>query len=340
LFWRSLAALSLTAAAVGAATRPRYGGTLRIETSLSIETLDPPAAGDLGPARRLAGLAGPFRIVRWEPGRRAVYAADDSSGGRPFVDAVEVQLGRPRREQLVDLEVGKADMVEFAPGGARRAAAARRVWASAPVKLLAVVDDGGRVDATVRQALALAIDRAAIHAVLLERQGEVAGGILPRWLSGYGFVFETARDVQRARALAAGARPLSLSYDPGEPQARAIAERIALNARDAGLAVQVAPQNPRAELRLAYADIVSEDSGLALSLAAAALGLAAPPRADSPEALYQAEKALLEGARVIPLVHLPESWSVAPRVRTWRGPAVDRLGAWRLENVWLEPDKP
>jgi len=69
----------------------------------------------------LGGGTGPFRIVKWEPGRRASLAAnDDYWRGRPYVDAVEVGMGRPLRDQLIDLELGKADLIDISPGQVRR----------------------------------------------------------------------------------------------------------------------------------------------------------------------------------------------------------------------------
>jgi len=67
--WLLVCALSATALA---ATRPRYGGTLRVEIHASIDTADPP---QLGPG--MPDLAPGFSITRWEAGRRAVYAADE-----------------------------------------------------------------------------------------------------------------------------------------------------------------------------------------------------------------------------------------------------------------------
>ena len=61
---------------------------------------------------------------------------------------------------------------------------------------------------------------------------EVAGAILPQWLSGHAFLFPAARDLERARSMAAGAAPVVLSYEAGDILARAIAERIAVNAKD------------------------------------------------------------------------------------------------------------
>jgi hypothetical protein len=317
---RWFAAISLAALAL-AETRPRYGGTLRIETREAVETADPPQSGP-----GLGDLNGAFAITRWEAGRRAVYQAEENAaGGRPFVDAVDVQMAPPNRDRAIEL--GRADVVEVSPAEARRAAT---VWSSAPVKLIALVFDARVQDARVREALALAVDRATIHKVLLQGQGEVAGGLLPQWVSGYAFLFATNRDVEKARSLVvavpAAARSLTLATDD-----RAIADRVAVNARDAGLTVTVVAGN--ADVRLTRARIVSAEGATALAGVAAALGLPEPARAETPEALYAAERALLDGVRVIPLAHLPELYAVGPRVRG--GPGITALGEWRMEGVWL-----
>ena len=248
---RWFALLSLAAAAAATAeTRPHYGGTLRVEVREAIETPDPPQEGP-----RLAQLNSAFSISRWEAGRRAVYAANENAaGGRPFLDTVEVQLGRqPARtgHRPGTRQGGRGRDRAF--GSAPHHAARARVWSSAPVRLLALVF-GARVDdARVREALALAVDRAAIHNVLLQRQGEISGALLPQWLSGYAFLFSPAADLARARALVAGlppsARTLSLGVE--DPAWQPIADRIALNARDAGLTVSVAGTTALADVRLA-----------------------------------------------------------------------------------------
>jgi hypothetical protein len=187
-------------------------------------------------------------------------------------------------------------------------------------------------DARVREALALAVDRGAIRGVLLQGQGEVSAALLPQWLSGYAFVFPTAVDLTRARSLAAGAKPLGLSAD--DPALRPIADRIALNARDAGLTVSIGG----ADVRLVELRIASQDPARALSALAASLGLPDPGRIDSPDALFTAERTLLEGYRVIPLIHLPDVYGAAGRVRG--GPGITPLGEWRFENLWLESGRP
>jgi peptide/nickel transport system substrate-binding protein len=332
----SIAAALFSAWSAGAATRPRYGGVLRVEIR------EPLPAADTPEARRRMGPLGPaFKLDRWEPGRGAYYTADENSaGGRPFLDGVEIQMGKPLRQQSIDLGLGKADIVEMGPEDVRRPAAGRGVWSSAPVRVLALVFHPRIEDARLRESLALAVDRAAIHNVLLQRLGESAGALLPQWLSGYAFLFSTAADLPKARALAASLPPAGrrISLAAGEPSLQPIAERIALNARDAGLAVALAPASATADVRLVEARIVSSDAPRALAALAGALGLPQPPGGDSPEALYAAERALLEGFRAIPLFHLPDVYGAGPHVKG--GPGITGLGEWRFENLWLEGPRP
>lgn len=322
----ALALSLLLLSSANAATRPRYGGTLRVETRQAPETADPPAF-----------LGAGFNITRWEAGHRAVYEADDNApGGRPFLDTVDFTLGRPLRDQSIDLELGKAEVVELGPNELRRQPAGRKLWSSSPVRILVLVFSPRFDDARVREALALAVDRSAIHAVLLQRQGEISGALLPEWLSGYAFLFPVAQDLTRARSLVAGARPLTLAVE--DPAARPIADRIALNARDAGLTVSISAQPATADLRLTELRIASSDPARALAGIAAALGVPEAARIDTAESLCNAERALLDGFRFIPLIHLPDVYGVSPRVHG--APGITELGERRFENLWLEGPRP
>jgi peptide/nickel transport system substrate-binding protein len=325
---RKIAAALLLAAVAGAATRPHYGGTLRVEMRQA-----PPSPEALGAPKG-------FVLASWEVGQRAVFTADDNAaGGRPFLDTIEIRMARSLRDQSVDLELGKADVVELGPNELQRQAAGRRVWSSSPVRLMALVFGPRVEDGRVREALALAVDRSAIHRVLLQRQGEISGALLPQWLTGYGFLFGAAADVPKARALVAGlpaaARSLTLAAE--DASARAIADRIAVNARDAGLMVSVVAPTGNADVRLVEARIPFADAPHALASVAAALGLNEPPRANGPEEWYAAERSLLEGFRAIPLFHLPDVYGASPRVKG--GPGITPLGEWRFDSLWVE-DRP
>jgi ABC-type transport system substrate-binding protein len=269
---------------------------------------------------------GPFRISKFEPGRRAsLVAHEDHWQGRPFLDTIEIEMGRTPKDQSIDLDLGKADLVEVLPGEVRRVSQRARIWSSAPVELMALVFEPNR-PASLGEALALSIDRAAIHNVLLQKQGEIAGGLLPQWLSGYAFLFPTTPDLPRARQLASAVpnRQLSLTYEASDPLARSIAERIAVNAREAGIMLQVSSQLPKPDLRL----VRQLDKAPALSIFGAL---------QNPEQSYAAERAQLASFQIIPLFHLPQIYALSPRVKNW---AATRWGDWRLAGVSLDPEKP
>ena len=350
---------ALAPQAVAAALQPLLGRDRSVSLSgewLVIESQQPmpDLLGELARGRNfvfrvaadgsIAGT-GAFRISEWLPGRWLVVGAnEDYWAGRPFLDSITVEMGVAASQQLVNLELGKADVVELLPEQIRRASQmGARTWSSAPVELLALVFDPGRPaaqDARVRQAVASAIDRASIWNVLLQKQGEAAGGLLPQWLSGYAFLFSTAADLERAKRLRAefSALPaLSLVYDSADPVARAVAERIAVNARAAGITMQAGPQkaDARADARLMRLPIRSLEAAAALRELVVPLGLADAykPRSSSFEDLYSAERRLVETYRVVPLFHLPETYALSAPVKNWMPP---RCGGWRLEDVWLD----
>jgi hypothetical protein len=201
-------------------------------------------------------------------------------------------------------------------------------------------------DPRLREALALAIDRKPIQSVLLKGAAEPAAGILPNWMTGYSAVFSTAANQQRARAVLADSRQpaLNLSYDPRDPQAQLIGQRIALNASEAGITVQVSLSGPE-DIRLMRVVLPSPDPATSLAEAARQLALAQPvvtaaPGGGTLDDLFHAERGLLEGYAVIPLFHLPMASAASTRVRDWRP---DQLGNWSqaghsLADVWLADD--
>ncbi|MGA6987584.1 MAG: ABC transporter substrate-binding protein [Terriglobales bacterium] len=299
---------------------------------------------------------GPFLVADWQPGKLLKLAAyEDSWAGRPFVDAVEIEFGKSLRDQAIALELDKADLIESAPqaaGSSERYGAApssSSLSMSLSVELLALVFSANSKaqDPRLREALALAIDRKPIQSVLFRGAGEPAGSILPNWMTGYTAVFPVQGNPQRARTVLADSRQpaLNLSYDARDPQAQLIAERIALNAREVGITVQVSLSGVE-DIRLMRVVLPSPDPATSLDEAARQLGLQPPalatPRSNSSDVdldgLYHAERSLLDGYAVIPLFHLPVAVTASARVRDWEP---GRLGAWSegessLADLWLD----
>jgi hypothetical protein len=128
-----------------------------------------------------------------------------------------------------------------------------------------------------------------------------------------------------------------LGYDPGDTTARVIAERIALNARDAGITLQTSTA-VSTDVRLVRMTLASPSARVALSAVAANAGAASVKLNNgSIEDLFQAESSLLQTQRLIPLFQLPVSFGLNAGVHNWDQ---DRDGTWHLENVWLGSGKP
>jgi peptide/nickel transport system substrate-binding protein len=283
---------------------------------------------------------GPFHVKDWQPGKKLALAANESYwGGRPYVDAIEIELGKASRDQLLELDLGKADVAEVVAEQSHRASTeARRVMTSAPVELMALVftrDRQTAAEGKLREAFALSIDRSSIRSVLLQGSGEPSGGILPNWLSGYGFVFGNGQNLDRARELRSEvprAPAQTLGYDATDPVAKVIAERIVLNARDAGISLQTT-NSATSDLRLVRLPLPSLNPRVALVAIAASAGLAAPKfPGNSAEDLFQAESEILRTQRIIPLFQLPVSYALSPAVKDWDQ---DRDGSEHLEDVWM-----
>ena len=286
-----------------------------------LERLSRPEAGIPG--------TGPFRLAKWEAGHRAILDSNEETpGGRPFVDTVEFIAG-PTRPAAYALSA--ADIWELPVGISRRSIPdGMRVWTSTPLDLIAL--NLINPAAGLRDALSMSIDRSAIVNVLTQRRGEIAQGLLPQWLTGYEFLFAATFDAARAREAAATLknRALVLRVPPSDPLARSVADRVMVNARDAGLSLQIGA-NPNAELFHIRLDCAGAARALREIAGSSTLG-----DLTSPEALYRAERGLLDAGRLIPLVHVPDVFGIGPRVRSSTGlPTCDLLSA--IPNLWLTP---
>ena len=288
---------------------------------------------------------GPFAIAQWEAGKHATLAANEQYwGGRPFLDSVSVDFGKNDRDQMLSLDLGKADVIEVAPESIHRAHAENRVvMTSEPQELLALVfarDPGSEDEIHARNALARSIDTAAVNNVVLQGGGEPTGAPLPNWISGYAFVFSAGGSVERARQermLSKHVPTWTLGYDPSDPIARVLAERVLLNARDTGITLQLI-NTGSPDLRLTRIPLSSSDPHVALAELAKALHLSQPKIGNgSVGDLYAAEKALLQSHRLIPLLHLRSAIALRPNVHDWN---LLPDGTWSVSNVWLSGEKP
>ena len=283
---------------------------------------------------------GPFYIKDWQPGKKLSLSANEEYwGGRAYLDAIEIDMGHASRDQLISLELGKVDVAEVAAEQSQRSRTeGRRVVTSAPSELMALVFQRERAageDRKLREALAASIDRKSIRNAVLQDAGEPSGGILSGWVSGYGFVFTAEQNLDRARQLRSEVKyapSWSLAYDADDPLARLIAERIALNAQDAGIRLQITTSGI-ADLRLTRFGLASVNPRIALTEAASFFGMATPKlNGDGVDELYRAESALLQTQRIVPLFQLPVSYALSPSVKDW---SEDRDGGRHLEDVWL-----
>ncbi len=300
---------------------------------------------------------GPFHIVNWEPGKKLTLAAEENCWrGRPFLDAIEIEMGKSFRDQMNAMDLGKVDLVEVAAEqthqysqnqlsqhriSERGAKAEAALTSSSPVELLALLftrDALTPEEKLLREALALSIERGSIRNVLLQGAGQATAGILPNWMSGYGFVFATAADLIRARRASEQVRTAAawtVGYDGSDPLARVITERIALNARDAGLTLQPTPA-ASTDLRLVRIPLASRDPWISLADVAALCGDPAGKKGGSIEDLYSLEAGMLATRHIIPLFHLPVSYAASARLKDW---TLRPDGTWDLAEAWLAADK-
>jgi peptide/nickel transport system substrate-binding protein len=319
---------------------------------------------DAGGAVILAGT-GSYKLTQWQPGEHAQFTAnEDYWGGRPFADTIEFQMGASLRDQLMDRQLGPYAATELSVDQIRTVEQNNQTVAlSRPADLLAVVflqpDTGGKpgkkpVDVRIREALGLAVNRAAISNVLFQRKGAPASGLLPQWLTGYEFMFSGVTNLDRARELRADAAafvvisPISLAYDFADPQAKLIAERIAVDAREAGIVVQPYAEshiNSRTSRSTINADAVllrvpleSVDPQTALAARIDDLGLfqeiiPAILGATRPEDLLEIERKLLATNRVVPVAHIPQALWLNSSAHNWQQLVT---GAWQLDQLWVE----
>jgi hypothetical protein len=190
---------------------------------------------------------------------------------------------------------------------------------SEPNQVLALVYET-RVAENAREAVALSIDHETILNVILQKQGEASAALLPRRISGYSFLFDTPRNVARARQMAGAPVSITFAYDSQSPLIRPVAQRIEVNVQEAGITMR--PAASGADVRLMLLPVTSHDLWMALEDLAAAMQLPWVAAANP----YESERALLGKFRVAPVAHVPKVWALSGRVRNWP----------RIAAVWLD----
>ena len=288
------------------------------------------------------------------------------------MDSIEFTMGRAAKDRMLDLELAKTDLIGIPQDQARRAAdAGVRVSESQPDELLAILfaadNSGGQSSAApsaeLREGVAQAVDRGAIVNFILQKTGEPAGGLLPQWSSGTAFLFSTAADAAAAKArveeIRAQNQPslrLVLGYDSGDSVEQAVAERIVVDARAAGISMtarNLPPSTPAAasagqmppgfDARIIRWRMPSPDPGAALGKfladypglsAAAGDACARTSAGDSAEKIFKCERAIVDTREIVPLAFLPQVYGLSARVRDWRAPGPGE--SWPLADVWLD----
>jgi hypothetical protein len=118
--------------------------------------------------------------------------------------------------------------------------------------------------------------------------------------------------------------------------ARLIAERIALNAADAGLTIRTAPDTQNIavpDIELVSLPLLSSDELISLEALSRPGVLALPyaaPASDSPADVYRATVSALKDTWAAPIAYAPLTLALSPRVANW---TMSRTGDWQLENV-------
>ena len=282
--------------------------------------------------------SGPFVAAHDLSGRKIILSArEDYWNGRPFVEKVEINLNTDPRAPVDWKNYHLAEM-----GAEQARKAGTGAMYSAPMELMALLftHPASSEEARLREALSLSIDRKVLSDALLQGGGEPAHNLLPGWMTGYDFLFSAERNLFAAGQITREAKPgkgWTLGYDASDPMARLMAERIALNASDAGIKLSLST-GATSDVRLVKFAMASLDPHLSLAALAAEAGLIVPKfTGNSSEELYSDERTLLQTQRVIPLVHLKSSFSLADSVHRW---SMSPAGEWHLADVWLEAEKP
>lgn len=291
---------------------PALLATDEFRIALTLTTNGMPTTPNIG--------TGPFQVTASGNGVVSLTANESCWQGRPFVDSIEIRGHRAVRDQWLDLTVGRADVVEVPAEMLRQAQQQRLNVVLSPfinVLALQISDFGPLSNPMLRASIAAAVDRVTLFNVIYQKQGEITASLLPQSLTGYSFLFPVARDLSRAHELRGGLSSPSLSLKVvGDSAMQLAAQRIALDLHDAGFNVQTAHGDPpHADLQLNSLPLVGSQPEAALDVLLRGAGFVAPPIENDPQALYKAERTILDQHTLVPLLDLPRGYATSARVR-------------------------
>ncbi|MBV9075234.1 MAG: hypothetical protein JOZ10_16530 [Acidobacteria bacterium] len=287
--------------------------------------------------------SGPFQIADFRAGQYIeLKAFDQAWQGRPFLNFIRFNMhssgAAGGTSPTLRADLWQNEVPETVNSGVTQTSDA--------LDLLALVfapNRGAGADLRLRKAISLALDRSSIFSVLLRRTGEPGASLLPEWISGYAHLFDQSQNLLEAKRLEslAPVQTVSIAYDSSDPLAKLIAERVAVNAAEARIHMQVvaqpASQLGNADVSLQRVRIASPHPAAALQALAGLLRmprLQAAENLTSAESLYALESEALQDYTVIPLAHVPERVSASTRTHDWR---MNRWGEINWADVWTEP---
>ena len=288
------------------------------------------ALAQFGIAKAGAGGApigtGPMKVTQATPSTATLSAFDSYWNGHVFLETVEFTASRKLRDQWLDLGVGRADIAEVPAEQVRRAQQEHlRVATSRNDELIMLVMNNASAtmqNPALRQAVAESIDRTSLLNFIFQKQGELAGGLLPNWLSGYAMVFPTSQNLQHSKELRERlpqAPSLTMTYDPADASLQLVADRLALSAREAGINIRTVPAPAHWDLTVMRVRLSSFHPSVALEDMVSTIGVEHKTPDDiAPEALYGREHELLRNYQLVPLLHVPHGFAAGDRVHNWK----------------------
>jgi peptide/nickel transport system substrate-binding protein len=163
--------------------------------------------------------SGPFKLTRWEPGKRIVLAAHDKWwGGKPLLDSVELVLGVSDAEMLGLLRRGEldwapiraiADQAELTQNPELRDEYEHAEAVEPRLQMIAWnTDKRPYDDKRVRQALTMALDRGRVVDDVLHGQAQIlTGPFFPTMMGADPTIAAMPFDLDKAGKLLAEAIP-------------------------------------------------------------------------------------------------------------------------------------